>query len=211
MQKCYNLLNEHPVNLNRIKQGKKPANSIWLWGEGTKPRLENFKTLRKLNGGIISAVDLIKGIGILAGMKIIEVRGATGNYNTDFEAKAEAAVNELINGLDFVYIHIEAADECGHHGDFAHKVYSVEKIDKVAGALCEKLKAANEEFAVLVCPDHPTPCEIKTHTSDAIPYMLYCSSKNLFNGATRYTEEQAAKTGAVVKKGSTLIEKLINL
>lgn len=211
MQKCYNLLKEHPVNLNRIKQGKKPANSIWLWGEGTKPRLENFKTLRKLNGGIISAVDLIKGIGMLAGMKIIEVRGATGNYNTDFEAKAEAAANELINGLDFVYIHIEAADECGHHGDFAHKVYSVEKIDKVAGALCEKLKAANEEFAVLVCPDHPTPCEIKTHTSDAVPYMLYCSSKNLFNGATRYTEEQAAKTGAVVKKGSTLIEKLINL
>ena len=110
---------------------------------------------------------------MLADMKIIEVAGATGNYDTDFKGKAETAVKELLNGLDFVYIHMEAPDECGHHGDFEHKVYSIEQIDKlVISTVTEKLKQAGEDFAILVCPDHPTPCSIKTHLSDPIPYLL---------------------------------------
>ncbi|MDE7082471.1 MAG: cofactor-independent phosphoglycerate mutase [Clostridia bacterium] len=204
----FEILTNHPVNLKRIEEGKKPANSIWLWGEGTKPALKDFKSLHCLKGGIISAVDLIKGIGILAGMKIIEVDGATGNYETNFQGKADAAADELIGGLDFVYIHMEAPDECGHHGDVEHKVYSIERIDGVVKTLTDRLSAAGEEFAILVCPDHPTPCAIKTHTSDPVPYLLYSSRTNLSNGASRYTEDEAQKTGVFVAEGHTLIDKL---
>ena len=193
-----------------MKEGKKPANSIWLWGEGTKPALADFEKLRGLKGGIISAVDLVKGIGLLAGMKIIEVDGATGNYDTNFQGKANAAADELLNGLDFVYVHMEATDECGHHGDFKNKVYSVEQIDGVVKTLISRLSAAGD-FAMLICPDHPTPCEIKTHTSDPVPYLLYSSAKNLSNGAKRYTEDEAAKTGAHVAEGHLLIDKLFSI
>ena len=211
LTKSYEILSSHPVNLKRVKEGKKPANSIWLWGEGTKPALADFEKLRGLKGGIISAVDLVKGIGLLAGMKIIEVDGATGNYDTNFQGKANAAADELLNGLDFVYIHMEAPDECGHHGDFKHKVYSVEQIDGMVEALIRRLNAAGEDFAMLVCPDHPTPCAIKTHTSDPVPYLLYSNTKNLFNGAQRYTEDEAAKTGAFVAEGHLLIDKLFSI
>jgi len=211
MRKSYEILSAHPVNLKRIKEGKKPANSIWLWGEGTKPALEDFKKLRGLKGGIISAVDLIKGIGILAGMKIIGVNGATGNYETDFQGKANAAADNLLGGLDFVYIHMEAPDECGHHGDYKHKVYSIEQIDGVVNTLINRLSAAGEDFAMLVCPDHPTPCAIKTHTSDPVPYLLYSSKKDLANGASRYTEDEAKKTGVFLPQGCLLIEKLLSL
>ncbi|MDE6504833.1 MAG: cofactor-independent phosphoglycerate mutase [Clostridia bacterium] len=209
MEKSYELLKDHPINLKRIKEGKNPANSIWLWGEGTKPALENFKSLHGLKGGVISAVDLVKGIGMLADMKIIEVAGATGNYNTDFKGKAETAVAELLNGLDFVYIHMEAPDECGHHGDFKHKVYSIEQIDKfVIGTVTEMLNRAGEDYAILVCPDHPTPCATKTHLSDPIPYLLYTNKKSLSNGAVRYTEDEAAKTKTYLPDGYKLIKKL---
>lgn len=211
MKRSYGLLSSHPVNLKRISEGKKPANSIWLWGEGTKPAVPSFKSIRNLKGGIISAVDLVKGIGILAGMDIIEVEGATGNYNTDFQGKANAAADALINGLDYVYIHIEAPDECGHHGDYAHKIYSIEQIDKVVDTLCKRLNAAGEHFAMLVCPDHPTPCATKTHSSDPIPYLLYTDKRSLFNGAKRYTEDFAASTGEYVPDGYRLIEKLISI
>ena len=208
MKKSYEILSHHPVNLKRVKEGKKPANSIWLWGEGTKPALADFENLRGLKGGIISAVDLVKGIGILAGMKVIEVTDTTGNYDTNFQGKANAAADELLGGLDFVYIHMEAPDECGHHGDFKHKVYSIEQIDGVVKTLIDRMNAAGEDFAILVCPDHPTPCKIKTHTSDPVPYLLYSNVKNLYNGATRYTEDEAAKTGAYTPQGHLLIEKL---
>ena len=211
MKRSYGLLSSHPVNLKRISEGKKSANSIWLWGEGTKPAVPSFKSIRNLKGGIISAVDLVKGIGILAGMDIIEVEGATGNYNTDFQGKANAAADALINGLDYVYIHIEAPDECGHHGDYAHKIYSIEQIDKVVDTLCKRLNAAGEHFAMLVCPDHPTPCATKTHSSDPIPYLLYTDKRSLFNGAKRYTEDFAASTGEYVPDGYRLIEKLISI
>ena len=208
LKKSQQILSSHPVNLKRIKEGKRPANSIWLWGEGTKPALADFEDLRGLKGGIISAVDLVKGIGMLAGIDIIDVAGATGNYETDFQGKANAAADGLLNGLDFVYIHMEAPDECGHHGDYRNKVYSIEQIDGVVKTVIGRLNAAGEDFAILVCPDHPTPCAIKTHTSDPIPYLLYSNKKNLYNGATRYTEAEAEKTGEYVKQGHLLIDKL---
>ncbi len=211
MKKSYELLKNHPVNLKRTAECKNPANSVWLWGEGTKPALESFEKAHDLKGGIISAVDLVKGIGMLSSLKIIDVEGSTGNYDTNFQGKAEAAVEALTDGLDFVYIHMEAPDECGHHGDFRHKIYSIEKIDGVVKTIITKLKAAGEDFAMLVCPDHPTPCALKTHTSDPVPYLLYTNKKNLGNGAIRYTEEEAAKTGYYTEEGHLLIKKLFDI
>jgi len=212
MKKSYELLKDHPVNIQRIKQGKKPANSIWLWGEGTKPALAEFKAERHLKGGVISAVDLVRGIGMLAGMQIINVPHITGDYKTNFKGKAEAAADALLGGLDYVYIHMEAPDECGHHGDYKNKVYSIEQIDGlVVKTLIEKFEAAHENFAMLVCPDHPTPCAIKTHVSEPVPYLIYTNAKSLSNGAKRYTEDEAAKTGEYVPQGYKLIEKLISV
>lgn len=212
MKKSFKLLSNHPINLKRVKSGKKPANSIWLWGEGTKPGLVNFEALRGVKGGIISAVDLVRGIGMLADMRILDVAGATGNYDTDFAGKANAAADALLSGLDFVYIHMEAPDECGHHGDFAHKIFSIEQIDeKVIGTLLKRFEDAGEHFAMLVCPDHPTPCAIKTHVSDPVPYLLYTNKYSLTNGAARYTESEAAKTGEYLPAGHSLIENLLSI
>lgn len=212
MRESFSLLKNHPVNLKRIKEGKKPANSIWLWGEGTKPSFDSFEKLHNLKGGIISAVDLVKGIGMLAEMKIIEVDGATGNYETNFLGKANKAVDELLNGLDYVYVHIEAPDECGHHGDFKNKIYSIEQIDgAVIKTVVERFNEAGESFAMLVCPDHPTPCAIKTHVSEPVPYLIYSNAKSLSNGAKRYTETEAQNTKFFVSDGYKLIEKLISV
>lgn len=212
MKKSYELLKNHPVNLARIKAGKNPANSIWLWGEGTKPGLSPFEKEHNLKGGIISAVDLVKGIGILAGMKVIEVEGATGNYDTNFKGKAKAAAQALTDGLDFVYIHMEAPDECGHHGDSKHKIYSIEQIDGVViPEIISRLEKAGEHYALLVCPDHPTPCACKTHISDPVPYLLYTDIKNLGNGAKRYTEDEAKATGMFVEEGHKLISRLFSI
>lgn len=212
MKRSFELLKNHPVNLKRIAEGKRPANSIWLWGEGTKPALAPFEKARGLKGGVISAVDLVKGIGMLAGMKVIEVEGATGNYDTNFKGKAQAAAQALIGGLDFVYIHMEAPDECGHHGDVEHKIYSIEQIDGVViPTLTKALESAGEDYAILVCPDHPTPCKCKTHVSEPVPFLIYSNARNLGNGAARYTEEQAAQTGLYVADGHKLIEKLLSV
>ncbi|MBO5328233.1 MAG: cofactor-independent phosphoglycerate mutase [Clostridia bacterium] len=210
MKKSYDLLKDHPVNLKRIALGKNPANSIWLWGEGTKPGLGNFTQKTGLKGGIISAVDLVKGIGILAGMEIIDVDNITGNYDTNFLGKANAAIDKLLGGLDFVYIHMEAPDECGHHGDYKNKVYSIEQIDGVViQSIINRFNEAGEDFAMLVCPDHPTPCACKTHVAEPVPYLLYTNVKSLSNGAVRYTEDEAVKTGAYVDDGYKLVDKLI--
>ncbi len=212
MKKSYGILRNHPVNIKRIKEGKRPANCIWLWGEGTKPALENFEKMRGLKGGVISAVDLLRGIAALADMRVIEVEGITGNYDTNFKGKANAAVDALLNGLDFVYIHMEAPDECGHHGDFVNKVRSIEKIDgEVVKTISDRFTAANEKFAMLVLPDHPTPCARKTHVAEPVPYMLYTNCANLSNGATRYTERQAANTGAYISEGHKIIERLLSI
>ena len=211
MKRSFGLLKDCPVNVKRVKEGKKPANSIWLWGEGTKPALCNFESSRHLKGGIISAVDLVRGIGMLAGMKIIEVSGITGNYKTDFQGKANSAVDALLNGLDFVYVHMEAPDECGHQGDYLNKVYSIEQIDGVLGTVVKRLDEARENYAVLVCPDHYTPIACKTHVSDPVPYLLYSNVNDLSNGAKRYTEAECALTGEYVGRGHKLIEKLISV
>lgn len=210
MRRSYELLKDHPVNRARIAAGKNPANSVWFWGEGTKPALENFEKKFGLRGGVISAVDLVKGIGILAGMRIIEVEGATGNYDTNFIGKAQAALIALHSGLDFVYIHMEAPDECGHQGDIRHKIYSIEQIDKqVVAPIVQNLTEENEPFTMLVCPDHPTPISVRTHVSDPVPYLLYNSELKQGCGADRYDEDAAAKTGIFVPQGCLLMQKLL--
>ena len=210
MEKSYELLKDHPVNKRRIANGKRPANSLWFWGEGTKPALEKFEDKFSLKGGIISAVDLLKGIGKLADMRVIEVDGATGNYDTNFSGKAQACLDALDDGLDLVYLHMEAPDECGHHGDAEHKIYSIEQIDeKVVKPVIEGLKVRGEDFAVLICPDHPTPISIMTHCSDPVPYLIYRSNTVINSGATCYDEEQAEKTGIFIERGYELMQKLI--
>lgn len=210
MEKSYELLKDHPVNKKRIANGKRPANSLWFWGEGTKPALEKFEDKFSLKGGIISAVDLLKGIGKLADMRVIEVEGATGNYDTNFSGKAQACLDALDDGLDLVYLHMEAPDECGHHGDAEHKIYSIEQIDeKVVKPVVEGLEARGEDFAVLICPDHPTPISIMTHCSDPVPYLIYRSNTVINSGATCYDEEQAENAGIFIERGYELMQKLI--
>ena len=213
MKRSHELLKHHPVNQRRIEEGKNPANSLWLWGEGTKPQLDDFARKTGLKGGVISAVDLVKGLALLSGMKFIPVEGATGNYDTNFKGKALAAADALIHGgLDYVYIHMEAPDECGHHGDAAHKVYSIERIDgDVVKTLIEKFEEAGEDYCLLICPDHPTPCAIKTHSSDPVPYLLYSNVKDMGNGAARYTEDEAAKTGISIENGFELIDRMLSV
>ncbi len=209
MKKSVELLKDHPINLKRIKEGKNPATSLWFWGEGTKPKLENFTEKFGLKGGMISAVDLLKGIGKLSGMKVIEVPFTTGNYDTNFLGKAEASIKALKEGLDFVYIHMEAPDECGHHGDLEHKIYSIEQIDeKVVKPIVEELGKTGEDFRILICPDHPTPIKVMTHVSDPVPYMIYRSDKKIDSGISCYDEENAKKTGIFVPYGYELIKRL---
>lgn len=210
MEKSYKLLKDHPVNKKRIEQGKNPANSLWFWGEGTKPKLEKFKDRFGISGAIISAVDLLKGIGKLADMRVIEVEGATGNYDTNFSGKAQACLDALDSGIDFVYIHMEAPDECGHHGDVKNKIYSIEQIDeKVVKVVVEGLKARGEDFAVLIAPDHPTPISIMTHCSDPVPYLIYKSNRDYPSSANSYDEEQATNTGNFEQVGYNLMKKLL--
>ena len=211
MEKSYNILKDHPVNLKRKAEGKNPANSIWLWGEGTKPNVDNFEKKNGLKGAVISAVDLIKGIGLSAGMESIDVDGATGTVDTNYEGKLDAAKKTLLtDGNDFVYIHLEGPDECGHHGDIEGKVLAVERIDeKVVGPLCKALRDANEDFAMLIMPDHPTPIETKTHSSDPVPFKIY-RSNNETDVAKAYTEKNAKESGIFIEDGYTLLAKFVH-
>ena len=191
------------MNIKRMKEGKHPANSIWLWGEGTRPALQNFKERWGLNGAVISAVDLVKGIGMGAGMKVIEVEGATANYNTNFTGKAKAAVEALADGADYVYIHMEAPDECGHQGDVKHKIYSIEQIDeKVVKYIIEAMEEKGWDYSVLIMPDHPTPLGLKTHVSDPVPYVLYRRGDS--GSGVTYDEENAKASGVYYKSGEEL-------
>ena len=208
MERSYELLKDHPINIKRVKDGKNPANSLWFWGEGTKPKLQNFEEKFGVKGGIISAVDLLKGIAKLSGMQSIEVEGATGNYDTNFIGKAKACVEALKNGLDYVYIHMEAPDECGHHGDLERKIYSIEQIDKVVKYVYTELTLSGEDFKILICPDHPTPIKLMTHVSDPVPFLLY-SSKEKVQGVDKYNETNAKNTG-VIFTGEELMQKLLS-
>lgn len=210
MKKSVELLKNHPINLERIKKGKNPATSLWFWGEGTKPRLQSFKERYGLNGSMISAVDLLKGIGKLTGMDVIEVSGATGNYDTNFIGKAKACIDAFKHGKDFVYIHMEAPDECGHHGDTEHKIYSIEQIsEKVVKPIIEYFEKNKEDFSMLICPDHPTPVSIMTHCSDPVPYLIYRSNKKV-KGVSSYDEESAKKSGISISSGVELMRRFLN-
>lgn len=209
MKKSHEILKNHPVNLERIKKGLNPANCIWIWGEGKKPLLKSFKEKYNIEGAVISAVDLIKGIGIGAKLASIDVEGATGNIHTNFMGKADAALKALLNGYDFVYLHIEAADESGHRGELSNKIKSVEKIDEALGLIKEGLDKNNLEHRILILPDHATPMCKRTHTHDPVPYMLYDSTNNLSNGFLTYNEETAQKSGILINPGHLMMDKLI--
>lgn len=205
MKKSYDLLKDHPVNKARIARGKRPANSIWLWGEGTKPLLDNFSEKFGKNGSMISAVDLLKGIAICAGMNSVDVEGATGYLDTNFDGKCKAAIEEFKKGADLVYIHVEAPDECGHRGEIENKVKAIEMIDEHILAPVVEFLRGYDDFAVLVCPDHPTPLSIRTHTSTPVPYLIYDSKNEIDSGVKVFCEKEARETGNYIEKGFTMM------
>ncbi len=199
------LLKEHPINRARIARGLNPASSCWFWGEGRRPSLARFAALYGLHGAVVSAVDLIKGIGICAGFESIDVPGATGTIDTNFDGKAEAAIDALRRGLDFVYIHLEAPDECGHHGDIEGKRRSIELIDeKIVGPVHAYLKACGEAYTIMVLPDHPTPVSTRTHARDPIPFAVYNSTAAMGSGLV-YNEKTAAQSGLYIPDGPGLM------
>ncbi len=211
MKKSYDILNNHPVNIKRAERGLKKANSIWIWGEGKKPLLDSFYNKFGKKGSVISAVDLIKGIAICAGMESIDVEGATGNVHTNFDGKAQAALDALKSGSDYVYIHMEAPDECGHRHEVENKVRSIELIDeKVVKFIKETLEKDCIEYKMLILPDHPTPLKLRTHTRDAVPFIIYDSTNEINSGIDCYTEKNAAKSDIVVNEGHTLIDRLFD-
>lgn len=209
MLKSYDILKDHPVNRARVARGLRPANSIWLWGEGKKPSIPKFHDKYRLNGSVISAVDLIKGIGILAGLRNIEVEGATGNIDTNFSSKAQEALKELESGQDFVYLHIEAPDECGHRHEIDNKVKSIELIDeKVVGPIIKGLEKY-DDYRILILPDHPTPLSLRTHTREPVPFLLYQKSNQINSGVAGYDELQADKTNIRFNEGYKLMDHFI--
>lgn len=210
MEKSYDILNNHPLNIERAKKGLNKANSIWFWGAGTRPALDSFEGKYGKKGAMISAVDLLKGIAEGTGMHNIDVPGANGTLETNWEGKAEAAVKALLeDNYDFVYIHMEAPDEMGHQGSLERKIKAIEYLDsRVLAQLIEKMDASGEDYRVLVMPDHPTPVSCRTHTSDPVPYMLYDSTINK-SATWLYNEKDAAKSGNVVEKGYTLMGRLL--
>ncbi len=205
MEESREILKDHPVNVKRREKGLHTADSLWIWGEGKKPALPAFYDIYGKKGAVISAVDLIRGIGHLAGMEVIDVPGVTGNIDTNFEGKAEAAVKTLLaDGNDFVYVHMEAPDECGHRGEAENKVKAIEMIDRlVVQYIKDKLDAAGEGFRMLILPDHPTPICTKTHARDAVPCLLY-DSRNPQKGTAIFTEE-SAKGGKAIDPGYSLM------
>lgn len=210
MEKSFDILNNHPLNVERAKQGKNKANSLWFWGAGTKPQLENFYKKTGLRGAMISAVDLLKGIAVGAGMQVIEVPGATGSLDTNYLGKAESAIKAVLeDGMDFVYIHIEAPDEMGHQGNMHHKIQAIENIDQyVLATIKEKMDASGEDYRLLILPDHPTPIYLRTHTSDPVPYILY-DSRRQARRIARFNEQEAAASGNYLPDGYSLIDRLI--
>ena len=211
-EKSFEILSKHPLNLERKKRGLNPANSCWFWGAGTRPILTSFEEKNHKKGAMISAVDLLKGIAVGAGMKNIEVEGANGQLHTNYEGKAAAAAEVLLkDGYDFVYVHVEAPDEMGHQGSVERKVQAIEFLDqRLIAHLKEALDASGEDYRMLILPDHPTPICVRTHTSDPIPYLLY-DSRKAFEGGTGVYNEKAAREGGIdVAHGYELIDKLFS-
>lgn len=208
MKKSYDILKNHPVNIARKAKGKRPANSIWLWGEGTRPAFSPFEEVTGVKGGVVSAVDLIKGIGGCAEMEVAEVEGATGYIDTNFEGKAEAGL-DILERNDLVYIHFEATDECGHRNEPENKVRAIEMIDeRVLPILSEGLKKY-DDYKIMVLPDHPTPIVTRTHASDPVPYLIYHKNKEV-EGVETINEETAANTGNFIDFGPSIMKHFIN-
>lgn len=209
MRASYDILEHHPVNEARRARGLRPANSIWLWSPGKKPALPSFKQKWGLEGAVISAVDLIKGIGLCADMRSIDVDGATGNVHTNYTGKAQAAISAFCDGCDYVYVHVEGPDECGHRAETENKVRAIELIDqKILLPVYEYLTSTGEDFKIMVLPDHPTPVRLRTHTMDAVPFMVYSSSEESL-GVDTFTEQSAMGTGFYLPHGHELMEKVL--
>lgn len=210
MKRSYDILNNHPINIERARKGLNKANSIWFWGAGTKPSLDSFEKKYGKKGAMISAVDLLKGIAVGTGMTNITVDGADGTLETNYEGKADAAVKAVAeDGFDYVYVHVEAPDEMGHQGNLNNKLTAIEYLDnRVIKPIYEKLNESGVEFRMLILPDHPTPLAVRTHTGDPVPYMLY-DSTNILNHDMKYNERQAGTTGKLFKKGYELMSHFV--
>ena len=211
MERSFEILNNHPLNIQRAAEGKNKANSIWFWGAGTKPSLSDFHEKTGLSGAMISAVDLLKGIAVGAGMKVIEVEGANGSLHTNYEGKAAAAVNALLNdSCDFVYVHVEAPDEMGHQGSIENKIQAIENLDsRVIAPIKAAMDESCEDYRLLILPDHPTPIRIRTHTSDPVPYIIY-DSRRQERKIAHYNEKEAALTGQYFPIGYLLMDHLLS-
>ncbi len=207
MQRSYDILATHPINQERKRKGLHPANCCWFWGAGTRPKLDSFQDRTGKKGIMVSAVDLLKGIAVGAGMAVAHVEGATGGLHTNYLGKAKAAVQALTEeSYDFAYIHVEAPDEMGHQGSAGKKVEAIEHLDgEVIGPVVEGLEAAGEEFCLLVLPDHPTPVRVRTHTADSVPFLLY-DSRVQEEHTWVYNEEEGRRAGLLVEKGYELME-----
>ncbi|TCK87945.1 2,3-bisphosphoglycerate-independent phosphoglycerate mutase [Natranaerovirga hydrolytica] len=209
MKKSYDILKDHPINQERIKKGLNPANAMWLWGAGTKPMLDPFEEKFNKKGAMISAVDLLKGIAIGSQMEVIQVEGATGTLHTNYEGKVKAALETLNKGNDFVYIHIEAPDECGHQGNLEDKIQAIEWIDeKVVGPIVTVLDQKEEEYKIMILPDHPTPISLRTHTSNPVPYLIYNSTRKIDN-TIPYSEKGGKESGKLIEEGHELMKYFI--
>ena len=209
MRRSFDILNHHPVNEARRARGLKPANSAWLWSPGKKPQLPSFAEKWGLKGAVISAVDLIKGIGLCAGMRSIDVEGATGNCHTNYKGKADAAIAAFKEGYEYVYVHVEGPDECGHRAELENKVMAIEKIDsEILAPVLAYLRECGEDFKVMVLPDHPTPIRLRTHTIHPVPFFIYSSDKSE-TGVDAFSEKTAAANDNYLPCGYRLMERLI--
>lgn len=210
MERSFDILNDHPVNLRRAAEGKHKANTLWYWGAGTKPSLRSFTDMTGLKGAVISAVDLLKGIALGAGMEIYPVEGATGSIDTNWEGKAQAAVDALLkDGCDFAYIHLEAPDEMAHQGLVEEKVRSIEYLDsRIIAPIRQAMEDAGEDYRMLVLPDHPNLLRLRTHTGDPVPYVLFDSTRQKKTIA-HYTETEARSTGIFIPEGNLLLKRLL--
>ncbi|MBQ8802247.1 MAG: cofactor-independent phosphoglycerate mutase [Tyzzerella sp.] len=211
MKKSYEILVNHPINIARKEAGLNPANSAWFWGAGTRPALQNFEEKTGKRGAMISAVDLLKGIAVGTGMDNIIVEGANGGLHTNYTGKMEAARNALLNdGYDFVYIHVEAPDEMGHQGLVNEKIQAIENIDRlIVQPLIRAMDESEEDYRILILPDHPTPIRVRTHTTGPVPYLLYDNQKKL-GSQEMYTEKTGEASGIVWKDGYKLMDYLLN-
>lgn len=211
MIESFDILNEHPLNVERKAKGLNKANSIWFWGAGTKPALSSFEEKNNKKGAMISAVDLLKGIAVGAGMRVIEVPGANGTLHTNYEGKAKAALEVLLkDDYDFAYIHVEAPDEMGHQGNTSNKIKAIEYLDqRVIKPIIEEMKISGEDYRMLIMPDHPTPIHLRTHTDEPVPYLLYDSRYNM-KSKYLYNELDAKSSGNVILEGHTIINRLFD-